>query len=53
MSRMKLDSENHAGGSGKRSVVDEVPGSGREERIVFTFLVKNSEKARARTSGGA
>ncbi len=43
MSRVKSDSEDLVGGSGKRSVVIEGAGSGRKERIVFTFSVKNSE----------
>ena len=53
VSEVNSDRIDWAGGSGKRSMVVEGAGSGREERIVFTLLVKNSEKSLARASGGA
>ena len=53
MRRVMSDSEDLAGGSGKRSVVVEGAESGREEKIVFALSLKNSGKSQERVSGGA
>ncbi len=53
VSGVKLDSEDFAGGLGKRSGMVEFAGRGREESILLTFLTMKLENCPARTSGCA